>query len=157
MSPIELLTKYWDWIVLGFLILNTLVQKTKWKGDDDILTWMKQAIVWIFTAGTKPGKLPMLFIGFFLLIPALAFADPFLVCDPQTNVTHYVITGDIDVTVPATDLGDGTVRLQYDLAGITEGTFNLEVKAKNVWGESVTVPFDFAKALPAVPGSVRIE
>jgi len=92
-----------------------------------------------------------------LLLPVLAFASPFLVCDPQTNVTHYVITGDINVTVPATDLGDGTVRLQYDLAGITEGTFTIEVKAKNVWGESVTCPFDFVKALPAVPGSVRIE
>jgi len=92
-----------------------------------------------------------------LLLPVLAFASPFLVCDPQTNVTHYVITGDINVTVPATDLGDGTVRLQYDLAGITEGTFTIEVKAKNVWGESVTVPFDFVKALPAVPSAIRIE
>jgi len=91
-----------------------------------------------------------------LFVPALAFASPFLVCDPQTNVTHYVISGDINVTVPATDLGDGTVRLQYDLAGITEGTFNLEVKAKNVWGESVAVPFDFVKALPAVPSNIII-
>ena len=92
-----------------------------------------------------------------LLLPVLAFANPFLVCDPQTNVTNYVITGDINVTVPATDLGDGTVRLQYDLAGITEGTFKLEVKAKNIWGESISVPFDFVKALPAAPEVIRIE
>ena len=93
----------------------------------------------------------------FCLGASLASAAPFLVCDPQTNVTHYVITGDINVTVPATDLGDGTVRLQYDLNGITEGTFNLQVKAKNIWGESVAVPFDFVKAIPAVPGAIRIE
>lgn len=92
-----------------------------------------------------------------LLVPVLAFASPFLVCDPQTNVTHYVITGDINVTVPATDLGDGTVRLQYDLNGITEGTFNIQVKAKNVWGESVIVPFDFVKALPVALEAIRIE
>ena len=92
-----------------------------------------------------------------VLFAALALASPFLICDPQTNVTHYVITGDINVTVPATDLGDGTVRLQYDLAGITEGTFNLQVKAKNIWGESVAVPFDFVKAIPAVPEVIRIE
>ena len=93
----------------------------------------------------------------FLFIAITAFASPFLVCDPQTNVTHYIITGDINTTVPAVNLGDGTFRLEYDLAGITEGTFNLEVKAKNVWGQSTPVPFDFVKALPAVPVAIRIE
>jgi len=101
-------------------------------------------------------KLLMIFFGF-ILMPMLAFADPYLVCDPQTNVTHYVITGDINITVPATDLGDGTVRLQYDLAGIAAKPYDLQVKAKNIWGESVAVPFDFVKALPAVPAAIRIE
>jgi len=161
------LANYWELVIMGLLLLNTIIQKLeKIKGNSDILTWIWQFLTWIKSItrqlisvvfSTKPGKLPMLFIGIFLLIPSLAFAEPFLVCDPQTNVTHYVITGDINVTVPATDLGDGTVRLQYDLNGIAEGTVNLELKAKNIWGESVAVPFDFVKALPAVPGGTRIE
>ena len=107
---------------------------------------------------TKYSLILMIILSF-LFIAITALADPFLVCDPQpkTDVTHYVITGDINATVPAKDLGDGTVRLEYDLAGIVEGTFNLEVKAKNVWGQSTPVPFDFVKALPAAPGAIRIE
>lgn len=89
---------------------------------------------------------------------SLAHADPFLICDPQTNVTHYVVTMDGDTTtVPAFDLGDGTVMLKYDLAGIPMGPHNVEVKAKNVWEESTSVPFDFTKALPDVPAGLRIE
>ena len=161
------LVDYWELVIMGLLLINTIIQKLeKIKGNSDILTWIWQFLTWIKSItgqlisaifSAKPGKLPMLFIGIFLLIPSLAFAEPFLVCDPQTNVTHYVITGDINVTVPATDLGDGTVRLQYDLNGITVGTFNLELKAKNIWGESVTIPFDFVKAIPVVPEAIRIE
>ena len=88
---------------------------------------------------------------------SLAFAAPFLVCDPQTNVTHYVITGDINVTVPAKDLGDGTVRLEYDLDGITDGIHTLELKARNIWGDSTPVPFEFVKALPDAVEAIRIE
>jgi len=91
------------------------------------------------------------------LLPVLAFADPYLTADPQTNVTHYVITGDINVTIPALDLGDGTVKLWLDLAGISGGTYQIDIKAKNIWGESVAVPFDFTKAVAGAPGNVRIE
>jgi len=97
---------------------------------------------------------------FFLswLFIANAHASPFLVADPQTNVTHYVVTIDgVTETVAAFDLGDGTVRLQYDLVDVTPGQHNCEVKAKNLWGESVAVPFVFTKALPGVLENVRIE
>ena len=150
------LIKYWELIVIGFLIADIIVQKTKWKGDDDILAMIKRGIVAVFTI--KPGKLSVLFIGLLLLVPSLTLASPFLVCDPQTNVTHYVVTIDGDTTeVLAFDLGDGTVMLRYDLAGVSSGTHNMEIKAKNVWGESVAVPFDFVKALPVVPVAIRIE
>lgn len=147
------LIKWWELIIIGLLVLDIIVQKTPWKGDDDILAMLKNGIKTIFSI--KPGVLPI-FLAF-MLIPSLAFTAPFLICDPQTNVTHYVITGSINVTVPATDLGDGTFQLQLDLAGISGGTYDLEVKAKNVWGESVAAPFDFTKALPDVVTGVRIE
>jgi len=85
----------------------------------------------------------------FFTVPA--FSAPFLVCDPQTNVTHYVITGDINITIPAIDLGDNTVRLVYDLGSVMERRYDIEVKAKNEWGISTAVPFDFTKALPDAP------
>lgn len=152
----EFLIKWWELVVISFLIANTIIQKLKWKGADDVLTMIKNIIVALFTA--KPGKLPMLFIGLFLLIPCLTFASPFLVCDPQTNVTHYIVTINGNTTeVLAFDLGDGTVMLRYDLAGILTGIHNTTVKAKNIWGESVAVPFEFVKALPAVPKAIRIE
>ena len=97
---------------------------------------------------------------FFLswLIVANAQADPYLICDPQLNVSYYVVTIDgIIETVPAFDLGDGTVMLNFDLAGITEGEHNCLIKAGNSWGESVSVPFVFTRAGPDVPGNVRIQ
>uniref|UniRef100_A0A6H1ZQP3 Uncharacterized protein n=1 Tax=viral metagenome TaxID=1070528 RepID=A0A6H1ZQP3_9ZZZZ len=97
---------------------------------------------------------------FFLswLIVANAHADPYLICDPQLNVTFYVVTVDGNTsTVPAFDLGDGTVRLNFDLAGITEGEHTCSIKAGNAWGESVSVPFVFTRAKPDVPGNVRIQ
>ena len=154
----EFLIKWWEIIVIVLLVADIVVQKTKWKGDDDILAMIKKGIVAIFTA--KPGKLSMifLFVMLGLLLTGQAFAAPFLICDPQTNVTHYIITIDGNTSeVLAFDLGDGTVMLRYDLAGISSGTHNVEVKAKNVWGESTPVPFDFVKALPAVVEGIRIE
>jgi len=97
---------------------------------------------------------------FFLswLIVANAHADPYLICDPQLNVSYYVVTIDGNTsTVPAFDLGDGTVRLSFDLAGITEGEHICSIKAGNEWGESVSVPFVFTRADPGVPGNVRIQ
>ena len=162
------LADYWELVIIGLLLLNTIIQKLeKIKGQSDILTWTWQFLIWIKSItkqlisvvfSAKPGKLPMLFLGLFLLIPLLAFAEPFLVCDPQTNVTHYVITIDSVATeVLAFDLGNDTVMLRYDLNGISTGTHNTSVKAKNIWGESVTVPFVFVKAIPAVPEAIRIE
>ena len=51
-----ILIKYWDLVVIGLLLLNLIVQKTKWKGDDDMLAIIKSWIVILFTG--KPGQLP---------------------------------------------------------------------------------------------------
>jgi hypothetical protein len=100
--------------------------------------------------------LGLFFLGW--LFVANAHASPFLVCDPQTGVTHYVVTIDgVTDTVPAFDLGDGTVMLKYDLASLGDGEHNCQVKSKNIWGESVAVPFVFTKAAAVVPGRLRIE
>jgi len=97
---------------------------------------------------------------FFLswLIVANAQADPYLICDPQTNVTHYVvIINETMDTVKAFDLGNGKVMLKYDLAGVPDGKNECLIRSKNEWGESVNVPFVFTKVLPDVVVNVRIE
>jgi hypothetical protein len=152
----EFLIKWWELIVIFLLVADIVIQKTKWKGDDDILAMIKNIIKAIFTS--KPGKLLLLIGLSALLLPSLAFADPYLVCNPQTNVTHYVIIIDGSTSeVLAYDLGDGTVMLKYDLAGVSTGAHNVEVEAKNVWGVSSPVPFAFTKAVAGVPANIRIE
>jgi hypothetical protein len=110
---------------------------------------------YLFVAGLF-FSLTLFFLGW--LFVANTQASPFLICDPQTGITHYVVTIDgVTETVPAFDLGDGTVRLSYDLANVSEGEHNCHVKSKNIWGESVAVPFVFTKALPVAPGGLLIE
>lgn len=85
------------------------------------------------------------------------FANPFLVCDPQTNVTQYVVTLDgVTTTVDAFDLGDGTVMLKFDLAGISNGNHDMSIKAKNIWEESIAVPFVFNKQAPQTPSGIGL-
>lgn len=99
-----------------------------------------------------------------LLIAGSAAAGPFLVCDPQPGpgqpggVENYIVIldGTPNDSIPE-DLGDGTVRLHHDLAGIAVGDHNVEVKAENKWGESAPVPFVFTKQLPPSPTGMGLE
>lgn len=88
---------------------------------------------------------------FTVLFTATVWAGPFLVCAPQENVDCYKISGDIVATVPAQDLGDGTVRLHYDLVNLPDGNYTCDIVAVNMWGESAHVPFYFSKTLPECP------
>lgn len=99
----------------------------------------------------------LLTIGIILAWASLAWSAPFLVCDPQTGVDSYtvVLDGSSSSSVPQ-DLGDGTVRLHFDLAGISDGSHHVDVSAKNIWGESASVPLDFDKLLPGVPSGIGL-
>lgn len=69
-----------------------------------------------------------------LLSVGSAFASPFLVCDPAADpLTSYVITGlpKGTVTVPATVNPDGTYQLNFDLAGVPNGTYTFTAAAVN--------------------------
>lgn len=90
--------------------------------------------------------------AFALLVAFKAYAAPFLVCDPQTGVTGYEITGSITANFIAQP--DGS--LKYDLASAPNGENNIQIAACNVWGCSSTVPFVFNKAIPAAPAGLRI-
>lgn len=92
------------------------------------------------------------------IIVGLCYGAPFLVCDPQPNhITHYIVNLDgTETEVPAQDLGDGTVRLHFDLAGVPEGSHHVEVRAKNIWGVSDPAPFDFTRENPQTPSGFSI-
>jgi len=97
-----------------------------------------------------------------LIILAMAFmassvfASPFLVCDPQTGVTSYQLTGPSWVpTAPVPGQADGSIKL--DVATASVGANSLTVKAcitDPLWGVlcSDAVPFVFTRpASPAKP------
>ena len=96
-------------------------------------------------------KIVIILLILTLLIPIVVFAKPFIKTDPTTSeITHYIITIDgTAATVAADDLGDGTVRLHYDLAPISlsGGQHDVTIKATNdFWGlETNPVPFVFNK------------
>ena len=95
------------------------------------------------------------------LLPMVAFAGPFLVCDPQAGVTNYKLTGPgwVPASVPAQ--ANGSLRL--DLATSTAGTNSLTVAAcitDPLWGEacSAAVPFTFTRpASPLDPTNMKLQ
>lgn len=94
-------------------------------------------------------------LGILLLWSSVVWANPFLVCDPQIDVDEYIVTFD---GVPETILYNesGGVVILKDLVGIATGSHNVDVKAKNIWGESVSVPFGFVKSLPGAPTGIGL-
>lgn len=83
-----------------------------------------------------------------------------LVTAPQADVTSFLV--DIDGTVTEstpqiTDSETGEKRLFLDLTGIAQGDHHVTVTAKNLWGESNPVPFDFTVKLPSAPSGIGLE
>ena len=83
----------------------------------------------------------------------------FVVSDPvSTNLpTKYVMTidGGAQFEVDPQPVTGG-VRLHYDVTGVSNGTHNMTVSAKNMWGQSTAVPFSFAKAVPTAPANIAL-
>jgi hypothetical protein len=108
-----------------------------------------------------------------LFLPALVQAVPYLVCDIQTDVQYYQVTGAPWVTgnIPVqvgwirtsdgklflTDPGGATTKVHVisDVAQAVVGTTNIEVKACRVaaWGEVCSVSAPFALVRPSGPAA----
>jgi hypothetical protein len=88
----------------------------------------------------------------FILFAVTAFASPFLISDPNPGATSYQLTGWTPSTIAAQS--DGSLRM--DVASASVGTTPLTVKACNVWGCSVAVPFVLQKQLPSAPSQLRL-
>lgn len=101
-----------------------------------------------------------LFVVCLVFVASICCASPFVVCDPQTGVTHYKVTGAawIPGNVPAQ--ADGSIKM--DIAESPTGTSTLNFvacKADTLWGElcSTSSPFSFTRpAGPQVPANFRL-
>ena len=73
---------------------------------------------------------------------------PKLVCDrPTDQVDYYTLVGlPGDPQSPLSENID--YGLEYELNGLSPGTYNLMVSACNTWSCSLTVPFDFTVPEP---------
>ena len=100
-------------------------------------------------------------IGGLLCGPAVIWAAPFMVCDPQAGVTHYKLTGPAWVPVSVTAQADGSVKM--DVAGASTGSNALTVKAckqDSLWGELCSdpaTPFSFVRpSAAASPANIGL-
>lgn len=84
---------------------------------------------------------------------------PFLVCDPYSMIVGFRVQLDTGAWIDASAKTDTTgTYLYYDLASVSNGNHMVKAKAYNEWGESnESAPFSFTKALPGVPGSLKIK
>lgn len=85
-----------------------------------------------------------------LAMASMAWASPFLVCDVDPVVTNYLIrvNGATALETPA--------PLHWDVGLLADGTYNLEIAAKNIWGQSIFVPFVFTKEQPGTPSGIGL-
>ena len=101
-----------------------------------------------------------------LLMATPVWAEPFLVCDPQTDADGYIYTlnGGPEVQVPyqTQTFSDGVKAVIADAASIPEGPFTYQVKAYKddpVWGrlQSTIVPFSSTRPGIGTPSNVGMK
>jgi hypothetical protein len=96
----------------------------------------------------------LVLLAIILSMASVASAAPFLICDPQTGVQYYQITGAsyLSGNIPAQT--DGSLRV--DVGAAVVGTTNLSVKAckaDTAWGEVCSVSSPFALVRPVAPSA----
>jgi hypothetical protein len=102
-----------------------------------------------------------------LIGAAVAFASPFLVCDPYPVGQNQFVTPSAfivkglsanPISTGAQVNQDGTVQLHYDLGSLGNGSYTVIADAVNVFGgvSPDSPPFTFTVGLPAPPGNLRI-
>lgn len=99
-------------------------------------------------------KLLFISLLLFALFPVTAFASPFLVCDPQAEITQYELEINGTVTSGIVAEADGSIR--HDLAGFEPGAYTFRARCADVsgWWSDWSIPFDGMK--PAAPFGLRV-
>ena len=87
-----------------------------------------------------------------VLIPAVAFAEPFLVCDaylPADGVVKFKVSMDAGVYIDSVPVSNA---LKYDLAAVTVGAHTIKAQACNIWGCSLdSLPLAFTRPVSLSP------
>jgi len=95
-----------------------------------------------------------------LLMSTVAWSSPFLVCDPQTGVTLYRLTGPAWVPVSVVAQPDGSIKMDVATAPVGSSAVTLAAcKDDAVWGElcSAYVPFVLVRPSAAAnPASIKL-
>jgi hypothetical protein len=98
-----------------------------------------------------------------ILLPTTLYAGPFLICDPQSDISKYEIEidGVIYSSIPE-DLGNGNFRLHYDFGQFPVGIYNVRLRAGRVkslkWGWSDWTPlFSIERELLPLPMNIALE
>lgn len=107
-------------------------------------------------------KIRLVILSLIILLLALgciwvnvAFAAPFLVCDPQAEVTEYQLTIDGQAPTQHAAQPDGSARIDLGALSIADGEHVYMLQAGNVWGWSApSDPLLNVKSLPSMPVGV---
>jgi hypothetical protein len=96
------------------------------------------------------------------------FASPFLVSDKQCKYIAEVAEnctasyewsldgGTTWVPIDSQNIGENDIRVRHDLASMPDGLNSVQIRGVNIWGESISVPFEFTKAAPEALTGIRI-
>jgi hypothetical protein len=109
-------------------------------------------------------KILTLVTVFCLLLTGIAFAAPFLVCDPQSGVDNYKveITDSANVLVANPDIApdtSGTYGFVLDLAplNLPNDSYTVRASATNMWGTSAwSTSYPFVKSATMLPANIRL-
>ena len=105
-------------------------------------------------------RIPLMIIVM-IMIAGIGNASPFLICDPQTGVTSYQLTGPAWVpTIPIPAQADGSIKMDVAAANVGANAITIKAcKTDPIWGELCSVPFDYSftrPASPAKPGGIGL-
>lgn len=98
-------------------------------------------------------------VAVLLLMASICSASPYLVCDPQSGVTHYQIIG-LPFVSQIDAQADGSLKLDVALSPV--GTNSVTVSAcieDATWGEvcGEASPFSYFRPLPpAITNNIRL-
>ncbi len=91
-----------------------------------------------------------LIAGILFLTVGVAYADPWLVSDPNSGADKYIL--EVDGTEIAEAICESDGSLRHDMAAYAGGDHTVRAKAGNIWGWSIySDPFNFNADSPGVP------
>ena len=105
-------------------------------------------------------KIILATVGIILLAVPTVIAAPFVVSDDFTAslVDSCVITLDgIEHELEPSLTTEGLARCIVDVGEVVDGSHDMTLHTKNMWGGSVPVPFAFTKELPPTLLNIRLE